>query len=99
MVAVAVQEWHVFGIDHDRDLLDSFLALLPLQRCSSLPFRLSATVSASLTSAFVFFWGPTRVQIKNLHVCWPTSLHNSARIRSRDGFCDRGNMRLVVNVR
>ncbi len=32
MVAVAVQEWHVFGIDHDGDLLDSFRALLPLRR-------------------------------------------------------------------
>ncbi len=29
MVAVAVQEWHVLRIDHDRDLLDfPFLALL-----------------------------------------------------------------------
>ncbi len=67
-----------------------------LRQCSSLPFRLSATVSTSLTSGFIPFWGPTRIQIKNLHA---TSLHNSARIRSSDGFCDLGDMRLVVNVR
>ncbi len=97
MVAVAGQEWHVFGINHDRDLLDSFLTLLPFD--NALSFRLSATISASLTSEFVPFWGPTRVQIENLHACQPTSLHDSPRIRSSDGFCDLGDMRLVVNVR
>ncbi|PBK88306.1 hypothetical protein ARMGADRAFT_1084633 [Armillaria gallica] len=43
------------------------------------------------------FLGPTRIRIENLHPCQPTSLHNSARIRSSDGFCDLGDVQLVVN--
>ncbi len=80
--------------DEPRSRPTQFIPCSPtLRQCSSLPFRLSATIFTSLTRKFLVFRGSDESSNRIY-----ASPHSSARINLGDGFWNLGDLRLVVDV-